>query len=1365
MRNKGGFIVCVGVIIGLLLPQKSLSANEIDTLLWKAYSVHDGMPNNHVLDITQDSKGFIWVGTTYGLARFDGYNFKTFENKPNDSTSLSSDQITCIFEDSKNNLWVGTTYGLNRLQINGDRFDHYFQKAGDFQSLAFNSITKIFEADGDLWIGTKDGTLHLWDPKSNRFIRVATIPGDQLSEMIYDQKSRIWVGMKDGSGVFVIDKKSGKLISHEINQLTRGLRIFSLFLKDNELWIGSGTGLFRYREGSGKLVSFEEIFPDQRSIKKPSNIFFDIYESKDGKLLVGTDGGGLLILDLFNKSFSWNDTFASGLNSLAITRVFQDKDGVFWLGTVNAGLGRERKLESIVTHYTFDKGNETGLSGNFVTSIHESKNGNIWIGLDQGGVNYFDRQKGKFVHYIHDPDDARSLPENIVNRVYEDAQGDLFAGTYQKGFGILKKGSSSFEPIWNTPNSNSPSHFIRDFLEDSQGDFWIGTVTGGLVKYDKTTGKWWDASKLYEEIQGLTSNHIISLSEDSDQNIWIGTIFGLNQWNRKSRELKTWIQVDEDVNSLLGNMILCLFEDSSGQLWIGTDQGLNKYLPEQGIFERFGIEKGLPSKGVKTILEGNPGELWTGTSRGIYKFDQKDKTFEPLNIEGGNLVQSYSWGGLQSKDGTLWFGTTSGIYSFHPKNIKKNPIPPNVYISELSLNNQVVVVGEEVSPLTKSLEDTETMELDYAQSNVISFKFTALNFVNPSKNQYAYIMEGFEDDWTTSGNQRVATYTNLNPGTYTFRVRASNNDGVWNQEGASLKITILPPWWKTTPALFLWFFLLILIAFGIWYSERLRLKLRHKLKIAELEKEKEIEISQAKAQFFTNISHEFKTPLTLILGPLERMVQDQQINKGIRLRLRTIEKNAKRLLDLVTQFLDFRKLEEGKLFLQAKSQDIVHFAKETVRLFEDQAQEKKIRLDFIAEEESLLVWFDERKLDKVLFNLLSNAFRHTLEGGKIDVTVRRLDSNWKPCVEIFVEDSGVGIPASEQSLIFERFYQVDPSSSGTGIGLALSKSLIKLHHGEILLESTPGKGSCFTIQLPLGNEHLKPEEMVAISDLENPDNKVTSSKTIIKEEESLQVEYSSQREISTILLVEDDLELSSFIQQVLKDHDFDVLTAADGQEGLDKAIRNAPDLIISDVLMPKLNGFDLSSQLKSNFMTSHIPLILLTSLSEEEDYLKGFEVGIDQFITKPFSERILISRIKGLLANRRKLHDFFQIKTSLDERELQMTAADELFLEKTLKIIDDNIENPDFNVESLAQEMAMSRSVFFKKMKSFVGLAPNEFIQIVKLKKAEAMLIKQGLKVSEVAFQLGFTNPKTFRTQFKKFYGQTPTDYIQNHQP
>jgi signal transduction histidine kinase/ligand-binding sensor domain-containing protein/DNA-binding response OmpR family regulator len=1333
--------------LGIL--NNSLAQHKWENLRWRYLTVEDGLLSYRLSDICQDKQGFIWLSSWNGLNRFDGYQFDSFTHQPSDTTSLSNNSISDILEDSYGVFWVGTSGGgINILKENRQSFRHLRHQEGVATSLASDLIQCIYEdSDSTIWVGTRDGTLHLYDRETDSFTRFK-LPGFEYPRKIAeDQNGKLIIAFEEDGAVY-FDKKTKRFQPDELTALSSNKSLVTVFVdSDGDVWLGGDLyGVFKYTPTNKQL----KVYPVEPEKDGSLNhkVIFGIYEKEKGSIWVATDGGGINILDKATDRFSYISTAdgGRGFNSKAITVFFEDRDGGLWAGTVNGGVNYSSKYYNSIDHYTYENGNTNGLSGKSVLSLCESHDGNVWVGLDQGGVNYFDRQTEQFTHYMNDPKNKNSLVENVITKVYEDSNQDLYIGTYLSGFDIFNKERNEFRHLWGN-NDNDPHTpiYIKTFFEDSYGDFWIGTVEKGLAHYDRETGAYTFYTENVNDPYAISDQHALYIYEDQAKNLWIGTADGLNLFDRATKRFKSWGNINKEPNSLLGNQISCIYEDEDGYIWLATDKALNRFDPKTESFKRYMI-----GQYTRSILP-HQEDLWVSTDEGIFRFSKEKETAELLNLGQDIIRQQFEFSGIKTKDGKLWFGSLNGIYSFFPEQIIKNPIAPPIIIDKLLINNKEVHPNVENSPLQKHISQTKELTLTHSQSSVFTFEFFALNYTMTQHNQYAYILKGFEQDWNRVGTQRKATYTNIDPGTYTFSVKGSNNDGVWNEAGSSIKITILPPWWKSWWAYTLYILTALTMIFMIWKTVQYRIKLLHELRMAQLEKDKAEEIVRMKSQFFTNISHEFKTPLTLILGPLNKLIASGNGNANIKKNFLLMRENANRLLTLIDQLMDFRKAEIGQLKIKAIETNLIPYVKTIVNSFEERAKAKQINLEFVAELNELMLWFDSEKLDKVLFNLLSNAFKHTPKGGSIKVMIKK-EAHF---AQILVEDTGCGIEEKEQEKIFTRFYQVSPKNLGSGIGLSFSKILVELHKGSISLNSEFGKGSQFTVKLRLGNAHFSDQELV-----EKATEKAKRlAPKVLDAQNYWQNQSAGNVKSARVLIVEDEQEIRTFLRDVLEPL-YEILEAENGMDGLEKAKSGNPDLIISDIMMPEMNGFAFCKQIKTNLNTSHIPVILLTARSGEESLMEGLNIGADDYLTKPFNPQLLIARIKNLIQSRQKLKDRFMSEFTMSAKEVTITSLDEQFMIDAVDVVERFIDNQEFTVDTLVREMGMSRSVFSKKIKALSGQSPSEFIRTIKLKKATKLLLYSGKSISEVAYDLGFITPKTFRTNFKKQFGQTPSEFI-----
>jgi signal transduction histidine kinase/CheY-like chemotaxis protein/AraC-like DNA-binding protein len=852
------------------------------------------------------------------------------------------------------------------------------------------------------------------------------------------------------------------------------------------------------------------------------------------------------------------------------------------------------------------------------------------------------------------------------------------------------------------------------------------------------------------------------LFKDSRQNLWVGTFNGLNKFDPGLGQFQRFLSNKQDSTSLSDNEILCINEDSFQNLWVGTNHGLNLMNREKGTFKVYTTKNGLPDNSINAIYPDQEGNLWLSTHNGISKFNPKTKEVRNFNKSDGISSNELApFAHCKTSDGEILLGSNNGLTLFNPDQIRDNEIKPKVVLTNFKLCNKNVKLNGSDSPLKRHISQCDEITLTYKQTFVI-FEYVALNYSSPEKNQYAYMLEGFEDEWNYVGNKREATYTNLDAGTYTFRVKASNNDGLWNEEGVALKITVLPPPWLSWWA---YGFYLVLFVFLILVFRNYNIR--------RAKAEKEHEQDKENLRFFINVSHEFRTPLTLILSPVQKLLQSNSIEES-KHAAKCIQASTNKLLNLVNQLLDFRKTDLGLLPLRAAQVDIVSFIKEIVKSFEYLGQSKNIRLQFDSSVDALDVWFDPDKLEKIINNLLSNAIKYTDEGGKITISISKVthSRNNSNGVEIRVQDTGIGLNPQQQKHIFERFYKSDENRTGTGIGLNFTKSLVELHGGEISVESTLGEGSTFTVFLRLGKEHLKTAQLCEgdfkMSDFKFDEDLHESVKYDIETaddaiDDGSELKSYSGNQIPMVLLVEDNAKLRSQMREELKGL-YHIKEAGNGEDGLNMAVKYFPDVIISDIMMPKMNGIELCRKIKSDLYTCHIPVVLLTAKTLVENKIEGFKSGADEYISKPFQMEVLVVRIQNILEERRRLKEKFKTSGALvPSSELTNNNMDEVFLEKATKIVFDNISDPDFVLADLLKEMGMSRSSFYLKINSLTGTSPTAFIRTIKLKYAAELLVTQKYRINEICTMAGFNHQTYFNKTFRDFYGMSPLQYLKKN--
>jgi signal transduction histidine kinase/ligand-binding sensor domain-containing protein/DNA-binding response OmpR family regulator len=1176
----------------------------------------------------------------------------------------------------------------------------------------------------------------------------------------------------------LFDRKQNKFIHHRYDpadEYSISSDYLYSYLKDSEgnLWVGT-------REGLNLIVRDEDGFKFKRfkpDIKDPTglvhNIVLSIAEDNQGRLWVGTENGALSIYDKKEDTFTnfWPDPLdPTSIGSNSIWSVYKDNMGTMWVGARNRGINKWDQYHTKFSHHILPPSGNYKLANNDVLCMVEDEKGNLWIGTDGGGLNYYDRKTNHYTHFIHDPKDPESLSSNSVISLRLDSHGDLWVGTWEGGLNRLNKKTGTFKRYQHDPGNPKSlgSNYVFSIFEDSAGRLWVSAFYEGLDQYDRDTDSFIHYKRDSGDPNSIGHNRVFTMFEDSRKNLWIGSEGGgliHMSWKNNKPVFRSYLHDQNNPSSLSSNVINSIYEDSRHNLWIGTWAGLNKFDHETQTFRAFRKEDGLSDNVVYGMLEDESGNFWVSTNQGISKFDPVKISFKNYNTADGLQAQEFIRGSyLKTRSGELFFGGVNGFNSFYPAEIQDNPYVPPVYITNFWIYLDLIKPGTN-SPLKSNITETKQIVLPYHQ-NEFSFEFAALSYSQSFKNTYSYFLEGYDKMWHHSGTQRRASYAKVPPGSYTFRVKATNNDGVWNEKGTALKIKITPPWWQTWGA----YAVYILAAIGLfyWYRQSLinRERLKNDLKLEHLELKKMQEMDKLKSYFFANISHEFRTPLTLILSPV-RDLYAGKFKGDVKKQYQIVIRNAERLLRLINQLLDLSKLGTGKMKLQASEINIVQFLKPIFAAFDSYAQTKQVVFDFEYPEKPLMVYFDPDKFEKIITNLLSNAFKFTTEG-KITLSVRAVDDN----VEIAVADTGTGIPEEYFNSIFDHFYQVVNHSTnleGSGIGLSLTKELVELHKGKILVQSKEGMGTTFTVLLPLGKDHLKEEdighqeirpfvkdETIARLDQLRPHALNTHGDGFEKRTQALPL----------VLIVEDNSDMRFYMKQSLESG-YQIMMSENGRDGLQKALANIPDLIISDVMMPAMDGMEFCRLVKSNINTSHIPVILLTAKADLQSKISGLETGADEYLSKPFHSQELKVRVKNLIRSRAELRERFSSnkKLILEPGELSVTSLDEKFLASALAIIEKNISDAEFRVETLAKELNMEHMALYRKIKALTGQTAVEFIRTIRLKRAAQLLIQQQLTVAEITYDVGFNDLQYFRTCFKKQFGVSPSEYVSKANP
>ncbi len=1327
-------------------------------------NISNGLSHNQVNSILKDRKGFMWFATMSGLNRYDGYVFKVFKHILRDSTSLNDDNVLNIQEGPYGKLWVQTRIGYviyDPVKENFDRHPERFLKTADMDG----AITDIRgDGKGSFWIITTAG-LYRFGETEKKALRVSRTPtGISSTSLCLNSAGDAWVVYNNG----LAEQVSGKT-----NKLTYRIKItgssetasYRIFAdNENDVWIYSTDrpkGI--YYINASKTVKEHYTKGDTR-LKLNTNNIYSISQDNKGIIWIGTDHGGINLFDKKDRKVSYllnRETDEKSLAQNSTLVVYKDSSGIMWIGTFKRGLSYYH--ESIIKFpiYRHRPGDPNSLCYEDVNRFVEDARGNLWIGTNGGGLIYFNRQKNSFTRFIHNPENDNSLSNDVIVSLWIDHEHKLWIGTYFGGLDCYD-GNKFIHYKHNDDNASSLSDDrVWEIMEDSGHNLWVGTLAGGLDLFDRATG-------MFKHYRGrfpnsIQSNYIAALLEDKAGNVWIGTDNGIDVWLKQSGKFKHYSHAENDPQSLSNDNVLSLLQDSHGRIWAGTQDGLNVFYQAAGRFGVFRVSDGLPDNTILTLLEDNRQQIWLSTPNGISNITVNEKgnaytcsfrNYDELDgLQGREFNENAA---LKTRKGELIFGGSNGFNLFNPDNIKTNKQAPSVVLTGFQLFNQSLAPGEVTDGnviLKNSITETHEVKLNYDQ-NVFSIEFAALNFSNAAKNKYSYMLEGFNSQWlTTDGKNRKATFTNLDPGEYIFRVRASNDNGIWNNEGIALKIEILPPFWKTPLACALYIIVVLALLFYIRRRGIQKLKTQFAIEQERQTAHRMHELDIMKIKFFTNVSHEFRTPLSLILSPLDKLLRNA-VDSNEKYHLQLVQRNARRLLNLVNQLMDFRKMEENQLNLQPEEGDIIEFIKDSFQSFTDLAEKKNINFDFRSELNSLITNFDHDKIERILFNLLSNAFKFTSEGGSVflEVCLKTVDAE-SDILRIIIKDSGIGISPDKQEKIFERFFQSEVPGSmvnqGSGIGLAITREFVNLHGGTISVESEPDKGSCFIVELPVKAMKVAAEgiymEEAGVSDGELLTDAVPGDEKV-----------PGNQKKQSILLIEDNEDFRFYLKDNLKEH-YQIAEASNGKTGWSKALADHPDLIVSDISMPEMNGIDLCLKIRNDKRTSHIPVILLTAMTGEEQLLRGLETGASDYMTKPFNFEVLISKIKNLLIQQESLRKTYQRQVEVKPSNVELVSSDEKFIQQALLIIEKNISNSEFSVEEFSREMAMSRVALYKKLLQLTRKTPIEFIRTIRLKRAVQLLEKSQLTVAEVAYEVGFNNPKYFAKYFKFEFGVLPS--------
>ncbi len=1318
-----------------------------------------GLSNESVTSILKDEDGFMWLGTAYGLNRYDGTTIRQFVNQELDTTSLSKNYIEDIFEGPEGNIWIRNSGLVQNVYLKGEeifcRNMALIARRYQLKSAKVRAISK--DSGGRFWFIHPHEGISVYDPvvkKTEHLYQGSRgrggLSNNMASAVGESDSGDMWVVYENGL-IDVLDPKEFRVKRQFTIApfLESGISYqFSLFMDgDGDGWIYSPfrtKGVFFVDKVSGAVTHY-----NSRGVapKLNNGLVKSIIEYKKGQIWLGTDHGGINIVDKNSGNVSFLMHDPSELNSLshnAIYTLYQDEKGTVWVGTFKKGVNLYHRDMGRFAHHKKAVG--PSLPHNDINTFVEDQHGNVFIGTNGAGLYCWDRKNNEYLRVIDE--EGKPSSEVIVDMAM-DQDGVLWMGTYQQGlYSYDGKTFKNFLPNLKHPNGLRDVDIWSVFV-DSKNRIWLGTLHEGLHLFHREDSTF-THFPVDDEKFPTNNNYVVALEEDKHGNIWVGGGDGFDVINLETGYHKYYAG---GAMGLIGSQITDIHRDSSGIMWVSTTKGLNIFDEGEDRFVSFSKADGLPSQYIVSILEDDSGHLWVSSQHGLgyIEVDRNDfpfpLAFRQFNLGDGLQGLAFSQNSaLKTKDGHFLFGGGNGFNVFKMDDFRFRDESPKVVFTEFQLFNKTVAVNENVNGrvlLESPVQSTKGVELKHYE-NIFSISFSSLNFLHPEKTQFQYKLVGFNEEWTTLEKPPFSvTYTNLDPGTYQLLVRATNDDGQWSKEEHAFFIRILTPYWKSPFAYLFYFLATVAVALLIvkWFLDKEKEKLRREEEKKENRRIQELD--KLKTRFFTNISHEFRTPLSLILSPAEQLMKNQ-FSDGEKEKISIIHRNAKRLLHLVDQLLDIKNIEKEGVEFDPSSTDLVAFLRERVDAFKSLSSDKHIRLNFECGEKLLVTSFDGDKLEKIIFNLLSNAFKFTPEGGEVSVKGKFIpsgeDYSNRGVFEVEVKDNGIGIDGSDLPKIFERYYVGKESkrvtNSGTGIGLSLSLDFARLHGGDIKVFSKKGDGATFVLTLPVDvieRVQLPIGEDVAEVDIEN-----------------------LQPGLPTLLVVDDNDDFLLYLGRSLSSH-FQVITAKDGAEALEKAQKFIPDLIISDLMMPVMDGVQLCQHIKKDIKTSHIAVILLTARSSEEMQMEGLGSGCNLYITKPFSFDVLLLSIQNLLEERVKLQQLYQKKISASTSNEEIVSLDDILIRDTIKLVEENLDNPEFTVEQLSRELGISRVHLYKKIHSLLGKSPVTFIRSIRLEHAKKLLQKSQLTVAEIAFKVGYNNAKYFSKHFKAAYGKLPS--------
>lgn len=1366
------------------------------------------LPQNLVADIIhEDRSGNLWLFAGGVITRYNraSNDFTWFTRNRSELPWDTWAYFSSVAEDPAGNIWLGSYGNPESTELGGlvmmdpltGQITHYQNDPADSSSLISNCVSSLMvDEEGILWVGTCGMGVDRFVPASGdrpaHFVHYRHRLEDEtdfmrttISEMLDDGNGSLWF-LEARNGLLRYNKEKDRIRRYRMDSSTDNpANRISVLAADSKgtIWTGSLEGLARYDPSRDSFIQY---LPDpQDPYAIPEGEVKDIDFGKDGSvwMIVGTNQLGYAMVRLDPTTgqfhvFRHRQDDPLGISTPFLNSALVDRNGILWIATAGGGINKfdpnKLKFNGLYTNKLERSEEEPEM----IQSLYLDGNDRLWIGTRGKGLYSFNRKTGTTEVYPYEPSDPGALRSKTIWSIIEHPEGILWIGG-DSGLNRLDTRTMEFEHFWPDPDKQAyfGPNYIRDLCPDSIGNIWIATMHGGLVSFHIETHSFSFHRESTENPGGVPASALMSVCVDDSGTIWTGSLGGLHKYFPGNQEhpphnthfYRNPLELHFIGADMIGEMIF----DKSGQLWLATGGGgLNKLDIASGEFKHYTTKTGLVSNTITNLWMDGQGKLWLGSYSGLGLFDPITESCIVYDKSDGIASREIEQGtGCKGPEGEIFFAGPGGINYFHPDSLITNSYVPPVVISKMLLFEKLVIPGRE-----------GRLELEHNE-NFLTFEFAALNYTNSHKNQYRYRMIGLDPDTVFAGTRRSASYTDMKPGSYTFWVTGSNNDGIWNPAGSSMEILIHPPWSKTGLAIGLYILLCITGVLGIirWRTwkllndrKNLEQQVQHRTRDIEERDQHILEMDRMKTRFFANISHEFRTPLTLIISPLEEIISRRKRGDPELKKLGIIRRNSRRLLSLVNQLLDLSKLDNGKLKLELVKTDVVRKLSLTCASFISLAEKNRIRYRYHLPKREYVTYFDDGKLDSILINLLSNAFKYTPAGGIIDCYARIEGPNAESSedqspvrLSVSVIDSGPGIATEQQKHIFDRFYQGNEThqteGGGSGIGLSLTKELVELVHGEIIVNSEPGEGSCFIVTIPLDKEHLKEAEYVIKEEKTEEEYQSFAMAHEVLSSEGLGNETHESWELPDkesihLLIVEDHDDLRAYLREQLQ-NGYSIIEAARGDKGLKQALKYIPDLIITDVMMPGMNGMELCHQLKSNERTSHIPVIMLTAKADFDSKISGLQTGADDYILKPFQIKELQTRIANLIRQRNLLRKRFSAHVDIIADDITLNSYDVNFIRRVTQVVEDHLSDLEFDVRRLQDKSGLSSTQLYRKLHALTGLSPSRFIRHMRLKRAVKLLEQQKGSVTHVAFEVGFGNLSYFTKCFKEQYGISPSEY------